>query len=39
VKLVEVIVKDELEHTRNPESEKICPEKSELSMIIVLFTA
>jgi len=39
VKLVEVIVKDELELTRNPASEKVCPVNDELSMVIVLFTA
>jgi len=39
VKFVEVTAKDELEHTRNPASEKICPENAEFSMVIMLFTA
>jgi len=39
VKLVDVIVKDELEFTRNPASEKLCLENAELSILIVLFTA
>jgi hypothetical protein len=39
VKLVEVIVRDELELTRNPAFEKIWSENTELSMVIVLFAA
>jgi len=39
VKFVEEIAKDELELTRNPASEKVCPVNVELSMVIVLFTA
>jgi hypothetical protein len=39
VKLVEVIVKEELELTRNPAFEKIWLENTESSMVIMLFTA
>jgi len=39
VKLVEVIVKEELELTRNPAFEKIWSENTESSMIIMLFIA